>query len=228
MSEHQLPADVTDGPASEVVASLPLKPTTLDVLSVDDEVVLITKAKVVRVGVESDGTTRTITMKLKPSGTFPLPQEEGRERYARAASEHRVGVAERSGEYPLPGYGDVGYTDGSGVVLTDAEVAERQGRGLPVVEVIPAVVVYSDRSRVMWPDDFASGAVRPQIGDALNEDEPEVMVEDLLDAKTGESLIDAEAAPGEPGDEVVILVDDDEDVAVDEVVDDPDPGLVSF
>ena len=65
---------------------------------------------------------------------------------------------------------DVGYTDGSGVVLTPREVAALRGdpvRAMVTDDLAPVVVVYDDASRQLWPDEYAPDQPRPAIGDRI-------------------------------------------------------------
>jgi hypothetical protein len=117
-------------------------------------------------------TAETITIVDREFAQASIEQQE-------AANDRALGRT----KIPFPPAVDKGalvVTDENGVVLTPAEIAERRGDGRPVVETGPAVVVYDDGSRALWPDEFDRDVLRPTIG----EDD----VADLLDPTTGESF----------------------------------------
>lgn len=95
-----------------------------------------------------------------------------------------------------PVLGPEGWTDENGTVLSDEDVAERRGeiveryasdRGLD-----PVVVVLSDGTRALWPDDWqGTGVGRPKAGDVVphpNDGDEESRVVRVDDADTGEVL----------------------------------------
>lgn len=169
----------------------------LDAPEMHDKVVAIVELECMGTGFKALDKGTQMRVEWKMLDLFVLPVSEGRDRLRKARSEHRVGLASSSGEVPLPGWGDVGYTDENGVVLTVAEVADRQGRGVPVVEVAAVVVVYSDGSRLLWPDEFEGGVARPGVFDEVGFG---VSVVELLDPVTGEPV--DSASPADDGDVV--------------------------
>jgi hypothetical protein len=164
-------------------------------------------------------------------------------------NEQRAAEDRKRGIVPIPvrdpaDRGEVVHTDENGVVLTEAEVAERQGRGAPVVALSPAVVEYDgdpDRRR-MWPDEFDRGEPRPEVG-ALTVDG---VVTSLLDPTSG-AVIEVGGSPdgtanadGDPSTSSESTEGGDDDVLIGDVpagdefpssgspAGDADPGLVDF
>lgn len=116
--------------------------------------------------------------------------DAGRRLWAVLSADRRAAADKAAARAPLPGMAVV--TDASGVVLTEAELADLRGDPVAAIRgpgaLIPAVVVYDDGSRLMWPDDFPPDTPRPELGDPAEDDEDSAEVEDLLDVFTGESL----------------------------------------
>ena len=91
------------------------------------------------------------------------------------------------GHEPLEGMEVV--TDASGVVLTDAELAELRDNpvvalGLPDDQV---VVVYDNGERLLWPDEFPDGCSQPIVGEGPHDWDDDItdidmpLVQALLD-----------------------------------------------
>lgn len=164
--------------------------------SIGDRAVLVLEVKVKKAGHEDTDDGLTYAETLKVLDMFELSGDQGSRLISTVRSLHRTAEDAVKGRAPVPDLGDVGYTDGAGVVLTPAEVAELRGdpvRAILSSDLQPAVVVYSDGARELWPDDFPRDAPRPAIGQIFDADGTTVAVERLLHHETGEDL--AETAP---------------------------------
>jgi len=183
--------------------------------TIGDRVVLVVEAKVEASG--HKGSTEGI-LYVEDSAAidlFELVGDQGSRLLSTLRSLYRTGEDALKGRRQVPGLGDTGYTDSGGVVLTPAEVAEIRGdpvRAILAPELTPAVVVFSDNDRLLWPDEFPADYPRPRVGaEFRNEGGATVVVEKLLDAMTGENLPQPGAPPSLP--------DDDDDGAVDPIFD---------
>jgi hypothetical protein len=148
--------------------------------------VLLVEVKCRKSGHEDGDDGIVYVENLKVVDLFELAGDYGRDLLKQTRSIYLTGAATANGEVQLDGLGDGYYTDGSGVVLTPAEVAERRGDGRPVVLVSEAVVEYDDGSALLWPMDYVDGEPRPAVGDVANDG---ATVTDLLNTRTGESLV---------------------------------------
>lgn len=179
---HALALKGTGDGLSKAVA---VKPTTLHK---GDTVDLLVRARAgnVLMREDKDNPDAWIREQSLMAETITIVEREfsdSRIEAQREANDKAKGIVKLPFPAPLV-KGDVVHTDESGNVLTDAEVAERRGHGQAVVEVAPAVVVYTDGSRAMWPDEYPKGAPRPAVGDGG----PDGVVEQLLDHVTGEPI----------------------------------------
>lgn len=136
--------------------------------TIGDRVVLVVEAKVEASG--HKGSTEGI-LYVEDSAAidlFELVGDQGSRLLSTLRSLYRTGEDALKGRRQIPGVGDIGYTDGSGVALTPAEVAEIRGdpvRAILAPELTPAVVVFSDNDRLLWPDEFPADYPRPRVGD---------------------------------------------------------------
>lgn len=155
--------------------------------SIGDRVVLVVEARVKAAGHKDTDEGILYTETLKVADVFELTGDQGARLLATMRSLHR----HDAGFTPLPDLGDVGYTDGSGVVLTPAEVAELRGdpvRAILSDSLTPVVVVYEDGTRDGWPDDYAKDTPRPKAGERWTTDRGELLVTEIVHHETGETL----------------------------------------
>lgn len=167
--------------------------------SIGDRAVLVLEVRTKFSGHEDTDDGLEYIEKHKVLDMFELAPEQGSRLIATIRSLYRTGEDAAKGRRPVPGLGEVGYTDGSGVALLPDEVAELRGdpvRAMLAPELTPAVIVYSDGARDLWPDDFPKDTPRPRIGETFVSDGGDVVVERLLHHETGEDLTAAETAPG--------------------------------
>jgi hypothetical protein len=159
--------------------------------SIGDRVILVLEAKVKKAGHEDTDDGLIYTEVLKVVDLFEVAGVPGRTLISTMRSAHRTAAEKAAGSAPIPGTGDVGYADASGIVLTPREVAALRGdpvRAMVTERLMPAVVVYDDEARQLWPDDFAVDVARPHIGQKILDGETVRTVLTLLDAETGEEL----------------------------------------
>lgn len=162
--------------------------------TIGDRLVLVIEARVKNAGHEETDDGLTYSEKMKVLDLFELDGDQGARLLATLRSLHRTGTDAASGRAAIPDLGDIGYTDASGVVLTPAEVAEMKGslvdpiRAVLSPELTPAVVVYADGARDVWPEDFPRDAPRPKVGESYLADSGEVVVVALLHHVTGEPI----------------------------------------
>lgn len=160
--------------------------------SIGDRIVLVIEARVKSAGHEDTDDGLEYVEKLKVLDLFELAGDQGQRLISTVRSLHRTSADTAQGREQLPEFGDVGYTDGSGVVLTPKEVADLRGdpiRAVLTPELTPAVIVYSDGARDLWPDAFDADAPRPAVGAIFADGEGgEVTVTKLLNAATGEEI----------------------------------------
>lgn len=163
--------------------------------SIGDRIVFVVEAKVKKAGHEETDDGLVYAEVLKVIDLFEISGDPGRRLLSAARTSYRTADDEREGRTPLPELETAGVTDGSGVVLTETELAELRGdpvRAMLSDAMTPVVVLYSDGARELWPDDFAANEARPKIGERFETegDGPVayVYVEKLLHAETGETL----------------------------------------
>lgn len=159
--------------------------------TIGDRVVLVIEAKVKAGGHEDTDDGIVWVEKLRVVDLFELDPAQGSRLISTVRSLYRTADDAVKGRRPLPDLGETGYTDASGVVLTPAEVAELRGdpvRAILSPELTPAVVVYDDGARDLWPDDYPKDAPRPKVGERYLTDAGEVLVEKLLHHETGEEI----------------------------------------
>lgn len=103
---------------------------------------------------------------------------------------YRVGEDGIEGRQKVEGV--EGRTDGSGVVMSSAEVAELRGDPLTVAfdpRMKPVVILYADGARELWPEQFEPNAPQPLAGDHYGTEAGETTyVERVIDAVTGETV----------------------------------------
>lgn len=186
--------------------------------SIGDRIVLIAEVRVKSAGHEDTDDGLEYVERYKVLDLFELDKDQGARLISTVRSLYRTADDAVKGRRPVPGLGEVGYTDGSGVVLTPDEVAELRGdpvRAILSPDLTPAVVVYEDGNRDLWPDDYPKDAPRPKIGDRYLTDAGEVEVLQLLHHETGEPIdpavmivhheakgAEAPAVPELPGEQV--------------------------
>lgn len=172
-----------------------------------DRIVLIIEARVKSASHEDTDDGLVYSEKLKVLDLFELDHDQGSRLISTVRSLYRTGEDAAKGRRPVPELGDVGYTDGSGVVLTPAEVAQLRGdpiRAILTPELTPAVVIYDDGARDLWPDDYPRDAARPIPGEKYLTDTGDALVIRLLHHETGETIAELdEYAPEIPAAPVV-------------------------
>lgn len=154
---------------------------------IDERVVLVIEGVVKHAGHDSTDDGLVYMEKVKVVDLYELDRDPGSRLLSALRSAHRSADDNRSGRQPVPGLGEVGYTDASGVVLTPAEVAALRGDPIRVLvtdELTPAVVVFDDGTRLLWPDEFEPNAPRPFVG----EESDGVVVLEVLHTVTGEPI----------------------------------------
>lgn len=156
---------------------------------IGDRVVLVIEAKVKKAGHEDtdDGLVYVETHKVVD--LFELDRDPGARLLSHLRSQYRQAKDAAEGRVPIDGLGDEGWTDASGVALTAQELAERRGDPVALLgaqDATPAVVVYENGERALWPDEYARDFRRPRAGD-LHE---AGLVVELLHHETGETLED--------------------------------------
>lgn len=164
--------------------------------AIDDRIVFVVEAKVKNAGHESTDDGLIYVEKLKVVDLFEVTGDPGRRLISAVRQSYRSADDSKTGRAPLKDgevdLGVAGITDASGVALTPKELEELRGdpvRAMLDEKVTPAVVVYSDGARELWPDDFDGSTPRPEVGERFEtSDDAEVYVEKLLDASTGETL----------------------------------------
>ena len=189
---------------------------------IGDRVVLVIEAKVKKAGYEETDDGLVYAETLKVVDLFELDRDPGARLISTVRSAYRTAEDSIKGRAAIPDLGDVGYTDANGVVLTPKEVAALRGdpvRVLVTEGLTPAVVVFDDGHRDLWPDDYDKDEPRPFVGQTYHPGtKDEISVVELLHHVTGERL---EIPP-----EVVELIEVLDDAAeADEVAgwDDADP-----
>lgn len=156
---------------------------------IGDRVVLVIEAKVKKAGHEEtdDGLVYVETHKVVD--LFELDRDPGARLLSHLRSQYRQAKDAAEGRVPIPELGDEGWTDANGVVLTPAELAERRNDPVALLglsDATPAVVVYDNGERALWPDEYERDFARPRVGD---QHEAGNVVE-LLHHETGETLED--------------------------------------
>lgn len=168
--------------------------------TIGDKIVLVIEARVKKASHEDTDDGLIYAESLKVLDLFELTGDQGARLISTVRSLYRTADDAVKGRRPVPGLGEVGYTDASGVVLTPAEVAELRGdpvRAMLSLDLQPAVIVYEDGSRDLWPDDYPKDAPRPAIGERYLTDGGEVLVTRLLHHETGEEIFEAEPMPAD-------------------------------
>ena len=184
----------------EIVTAVRGTTGRLDAHALDDKVVLVVVATVTDVGHSEASAGLRYREVLKADDIYEFGGDAGPKLVAALRAERRAADEGAEGLEPIPGLEVV--VDGSGVVLTPAEVAAI--REDPVGKLLhlqpPVVVVADDGERRLWPDDYPAGAARPVVGDT---DDAGCVVVELLDAETGEVEVgdDDEAGPFDDDDD---------------------------
>jgi len=168
--------------------------------TIGDRIVLVIEARVKSASHEDTDDGLVYSEKLKVLDLFELEGAQGSRLISTIRSLYRTGEDAIKGRRPIPDLGDTGYTDASGVVLTAAEVADLRGdpiRTLLEPELTPAVVVYDDGARDLWPDDYPRHDPRPKVGDRYLTENGEALVVELLHHETGETIALLDGIPTE-------------------------------
>lgn len=159
---------------------------------IGDRVVLVIEAKVKKAGHEETDDGLVYAETLKVVDLFELDRDPGARLISTVRSAYRTAEDSIKGRAAIPDLGDVGYTDAAGVVLTPREVAALRGdpvRVLVTEGLTPAVVVFDDGHRDLWPDDYDKDEPRPFVGQTYHAGtEDEISVVELLHHVTGERL----------------------------------------
>lgn len=159
---------------------------------IGDRVVLVIEAKVKKAGHEETDDGLVYAETLKVVDLFELDRDPGARLISTVRSAYRTAEDSSKGRAAIPDLGDVGYTDANGVVLTPREVAALRGdpvRVLVTEGLTPAVVVFDDGHRDLWPDDYDKDEPRPFVGQVYHPGtEDEISVVELLHHVTGERL----------------------------------------
>lgn len=167
---------------------------------IDDRVVLVIEARVKKAGHESTDDGLLYAESLKVVDLFEIQGDAGRRLLSGVRQAYRTADDQGKGRKALPittidpETGLEVVTDGSGVVLTPADLAEIRGEPLAAMtddRMTPVVVVFSDGLRNIWPDEFDTDTARPSAGDRFEAEDPEaaqVHVAKLLNAETGETI----------------------------------------
>lgn len=169
--------------------------------SIGDRVVLVIEARVKSAGHEDTDDGLEYVEKVKVLDLFELAGDQGSRLISTVRSLYRTAEDQVKGKTPIADLGEKGYTDGSGVALTAKELAELRGdpiRAILSPDLTPAVVVYSDGARELWPDMFPKDAPRPKLGEVYLSDGGNVEVVKLLHHDTGEELVDVSAPAAAP------------------------------
>lgn len=128
--------------------------------------------------------------KFSVQDLYEIEGQSGRRLLEGLRQQYRIADDERSGRKSLPGVGDAqpvlgpkGWTDASGRLLDEEELAEI--RGDAVLSAVndpnldPLTLVMADGSKVQWPADFPSDAGGPpQIGEFFGD----LQVREVIDA----------------------------------------------
>lgn len=123
---------------------------------IGDRVVVLVEARVKRAGHEEvdDGIVYAETLKVVD--LFELPAERGRDLLTEARQLYRHAEDE-----PAPDRGAAVTTDGSGTVMTPAEIAEARGES---VESMTWIVTFEEGHQRTWPAEFPPGTPVPVVG----------------------------------------------------------------
>ncbi len=159
--------------------------------------VLVVEYEVSNVG---HGRTAQGVKRIQTLGSLDLFELEGRAgqrilnalRQAHKASDDlRHGRADLLGEHAGQAGWKMtpdGWTDSTGRLLSDEELAEIRGTLIEKAandpQLDPVALVFSDGSRTLWPDDYPAGTARPWAADFVGE----LQVREVLDGMTGEQL----------------------------------------
>ena len=162
-------------------------------------VIVVLETKVRATGHEDTNDGPLWVETLKTVDLFELEEGAG----ARLLSALRQSARSATGQDPLPGTdetiaeGIAGIVDASGVVLTDADLAELRGdpsKALTDDRFAPVVLVFSTGERGLWPDDWEGlGQSRAPIGGTMRRPQSTkagdvAQVVELVDHVTGETL----------------------------------------
>ncbi len=224
--------------------------------SIGDRIVVITSLEVTAAGHDQTKDGIVWAERHKVLDQYEVHGDKGKALLATVRNAYRQSADTAQGRAALADggldLGTVGWTDSSGVVLTDAEVAAMRGddpiRAILDPSRVPAIIVLENERRILWPDELPD-IDRPAQGETVNVDGEEWEVIDLLHHATGESMLGlgiadaaaaAEAAARPPVDDATrALVESVETFAVDgltahaeALAGDPvdggwDPGLAS-
>lgn len=162
---------------------------------IGDRVVAVVELRTRKSGHEQTDDGILYVEALKVEDLFELPGDQGARLLSTMRSLYRMGDDARAGRVPLPG--TVVHTDGSGVVLTEAELAELRGDPVRAVlsdSLTPVVVVYNDGTRELWPDDFPKDTIRPTVGQVFENAGITLEVIELLHHATGETIAGGDAS----------------------------------
>lgn len=161
-------------------------------MRIDERIVIVIEAEVADVNHRrtDDGVKRVHT--LKCLDLFEIGGRAGKRLVNNLKQRYREGDVD---SLPFKTAGDealvadvVGTTDASGVAMTPDELAEL---GIADPSNDPVMVVLSDGTRALWPDDWGTKApARPAAGDMIRvfSGDGELQVRELVDAESGETI----------------------------------------
>lgn len=162
---------------------------------IEDRVVFVVEAKCKASGHKATDDGIIYAEVLQVVDLFEVAGDPGRRLLSVVRQAYRVADDDREGRQPIPGVD--GWTDESGTVVSPEELAEVRGdpaRALADERLTPAVVLFSDGARQLWPDEFDEGEPCPAVGDRYADERigegpaSYVYVAKLLHAETGETL----------------------------------------
>jgi hypothetical protein len=176
---------------------------------IGERVVLVIEAKAKKAGHEDTDDGLVYTETLKVVDMFEVEAKPA-SRLLAALRQQAKTLEDTGKRTPLAvgavDLGTVGYTDASGVVLTDKELAEIQGNPVAAFGTTGEtfVIVFDNLERAVWPDEFPPDTIRPNVGDLVQVGDPVTTgavfhgasVAAILDGVTGEPLEGEE--PGLP------------------------------
>lgn len=163
-----------------------------------ERVVLLVEAEVIDVHHPRTKAGIKRSQVLTALDLYELEGKPGRRILSAAKQAYRVGDDMRHGRLPgvlgdRPGFKltPEGWTDSSGNILTEEDLAQIRGEGLVRAAADPTfdavVLVFGDGSRAKWPDDYPSaelGQDPPHAGEEIGD----ARIREVLDAHTGETL----------------------------------------
>lgn len=164
-------------------------------LGLGDSIILVVEAEVVNVNHKksNEGVKRVHSLSVRD--LFELEGKDGKKALSAARMSAKRADDARHGRQALPGVDDEVHTDHgltldeNGTALTEKEVAEAKGETTPDFE--PCILVFSDGSRAIWPDDYEVTDSEPFAGDFIrnpNTGAESLQIVKTLDIESGDVL----------------------------------------